>query len=123
MSKNLDAEIAVKPLEMAIANRGHHMGLIHHSDRGKEFACRVFRAALEAHKIAQSMSRKADCWDNAVVESFFKTLKTEIGTKVFNTRREAEAAIFDWIEVFYNRQRIHSTLGYLSPTVYEAKAS
>jgi putative transposase len=123
MSKSLDAKLAEDSLEMAVATRKPSKNLIHHSDRGREFASHRFRAALKTHQIIQSMSRKADCWDNAVVESFFKTLKAEIGTKSFNSRREAEIAVFDWIEVFYNRQRIHSTLGYLSPAVYEAKAS
>ena len=123
MSKRLDAKLSEDTLRMALTNRGVHAGLIHHSDRGKEFACQRFRENLKTHNIIPSMSRKADCWDNAVVESFFKTLKAELGNKKFETRQEAENSVFEWVEVFYNRQRIHSTLGYLSPTVYEARAS
>ena len=123
MSKRLDAKLVSDSLRMALERRGRPKGLIHHSDRGKEYACRYFRAILEKEKITQSMSRKGDCWDNAVVESFFKTLKTEIGTKTFRTRAMAKEAVFDWIEVFYNRQRMHSTLEYLSPAEYELKVS
>lgn len=120
MDKRLDAKLVVKGLDMALTNRRPNNQLIHHSDRGKEYACRQFRERLTSEKIQQSMSRKGDCWDNAVVESFFKSLKSEIG-HIFQTREEAEAQVFEWIEVFYNRQRLHSSLGYMTPTEYEMK--
>jgi putative transposase len=107
---------------MAIKNGGLKLGLIHHSDRGVQYASNEFRGLLKTNGIQCSMSRKGDCWDNAVAESFFHTLKVElIHGKTYNTRQEAKRAIFEYIEVFYNRQRRHSYLGYLSPDEYEKK--
>jgi len=107
---------------MAIKNGYFESGLIHHSDRGVQYASNEFQALLKTNGIQCSMSRKGDCWDNAVAESFFHTLKVElIHGKTCNTRQEAKAAIFEYIEGFYNRQRRHSYLGYLSPDEYEKK--
>jgi len=107
---------------MAIQNGSLKPGWLYHSDRGVQYACNDFQALLKAHNIECSMSRKGDCWDNAVAESFFHTLKVElIHGKTYNTRQEAKTAIFDYIEIFYNRQRRHSYLGYLSPTDFEKK--
>ena len=107
---------------MAIKNGCFESGLIHHSDRGVQYASNEFRALLKTNKIQCIMSRKGDCWDNAVAESFFHTLKVElIHGKTYNTRQEAKTAIFEYIEGFYNRQRRHSYLGYLSPDEYEKK--
>jgi transposase InsO family protein len=109
-------------MQSAIDYRKPKRALIHHSDQGKEFASRGFRELLELNKIVPSMSRKGDCWDNAVAESFFKTIKTELVPRSgFTTRSEARGRVFEWIEAIYNRQRLHSTLGYLPPALYESK--
>jgi transposase InsO family protein len=120
MSSTLHAAVAVDALSMAIDQRQPAHGLIHHSDRGVQYACSEFRAALHASGLVASMSRKGNCYDNAAKESFFHTLKTElVNHEHYRTREEARASVFDYIEVFYNRQRIHSTLGYLSPSDFE----
>ena len=107
---------------MAIKNGCFEPGLIHHSDRGVQYASNEFQALLKTNGIQCSMSQKGDCWDNAVAESFFHTLKVElIHGKTYITRQEAKTAIFEYIEGFYNRQRRHSYLGYLSPDEYEKK--
>ena len=107
---------------MAVKSGCVESGLIHHSDRGVQYASAEFQELLKAHTIRCSMSRKGDCWDNAVAESFFHTLKVElIHGKLYDTRQEAKADIFEFIEVFYNRQRRHSYLGYLSPADFEKK--
>ncbi len=122
MSQRINEELTLSALRMAIERRRPKHGLIHHSDRGSQYASRRYRKLLSAIKARQSMSRKGDCWDNAVVESFFATLKSEfIHRNRFQTRREATSQIFEWIEVFYNRIRIHSTLGYLSPMQFESE--
>jgi putative transposase len=117
LSKNMEAKNAtIKALEMAIKNRPITQQLIFHSDRGIQYACSEFRKKLECLGIKQSMSRKGNCWDNAVAESFFKTIKTEmIYQQTYKTRAKASLAIFEYIEVWYNRKRRHSYLGYLSP--------
>jgi len=99
---------------------GNLRGPIHHSDRGSQYASGDFQRLLDEHGITCSMSRKGNCWDNAVSESFFGTLKTELD-EPFATRAIAHAKLFDYIEVFYNRRRLHSTLNYTSPAAYEAK--
>ena len=107
---------------MALLRRQPKPGLIHHSDRGVQYACDDHRELLAAHGITMSMSRKGNCWDNAVAESFFSILERElIDDADWHTRREAMSAIFEFIEVWYNRQRRHSTLNYLSPADYETK--
>ena len=120
MRDTLDAELAVSALHMAIGARRPARGLIHHSDRGSQYACGAYQAILAAHGLRPSMSRKGNCWDNAVAESFFATLELELIAKArWETRDEARRAIFRYIETWYNRQRRHSTLGYISPAVYE----
>lgn len=122
MGRWITRQLAIDALNMAIKNGCFESGLIHHSDRGVQYASNEFQTLLKANEIRCSMSRKGDCWDNAVAESFFHTLKVElIHGKTYNTRQEAKTAIFEYIEVFYNRQRRHSYLGYLSPDEYEKK--
>ena len=107
-------------MKMAIDRRSPRGHLIHHSDRGVQYACKDFRNLLEAHGMRASMSRKGNCYDNAATESFFHTLKTElVHHEHYRTRAEARASIFEYIEAFYNRQRMHSTLGYRSPVEFE----
>jgi len=105
---------------MAIWQRKPPKGLIWHTDRGSQYVSYSHSKLTKQHGIIQSMSRKGDCWDNAVAESFFHTIKTElIYQNKFKTREEANHAVFEYIEVFYNRIRMHSTNGYLSPVKYE----
>ena len=105
---------------MAVQHRQPNEGLIHHTDRGSTYAMKSYRETLSRYGMISSMSRKRDCWDNAVAESLFSNLKNELEYWVnFNTREEARAAIFDYIEVFYNRQRIHQTLNYQTPEQFE----
>jgi putative transposase len=122
MRETLDADLAVSALEMAIARRRPEPGLIHHSDRGVQYACADYRAVLTKHEMLASMSRKGNCWDNAVAESFFSTLELElIDRHRWKTRDEARRAIFRYIETWYNQRRRHSTLDYVSPAVYEER--
>jgi putative transposase len=124
MSDRLTTGLVLGALDAALSTRKVINGLIHHSDRGKEYASQEFRDRLYKLGIRQSMSREADCWDNAVAESFFHTLKAELGgIYCWKTRQEARTAVFEWIEVFYNRQRLHSTLGYVAPAVYEQEVA
>jgi transposase InsO family protein len=121
MRSTLAAELALSALRMALATRQPARGLIHHSDRGVQYACGEYRGLLATHGVEPSMSRTGDCWDNAVAESFFATLELElIARHRWATRREARQAIFRYIETWYNLRRRHSTLGYLSPAEYEA---
>lgn len=123
MDKRLTGALAISALNMALAQRTPVVGLLHQSDRGGQYCAAGYRAMLDNHGVTASMSRKGDCWDNAPVESFFGTLKTElINHERYETRKEAMADIFNYIEVFYNRKRRHSSLGYLSPTEFEARA-
>jgi putative transposase len=124
MDKTMTTELVIESLNMGLKRQGLATAsdLTAHSDRGSQYASEDFRLKLAAHKITASMSRKGNCYDNAFVETFFKTLKTElIYRNKFKTRSEAKAAIFEFIEVWYNRQRLHSSLGYLTPEDYEAK--
>lgn len=122
MGRWITRQLVIDALNMAIMNEYPKSGLIHHSDRGVQYASNEFRALLKTNGIQCSMSRKGDCWDNAVAESFFHTLKVElIHGKTYNTRQQAKTGIFEYIEVFYNRQRRHSYLGYLSPVDFEKK--
>ena len=124
MGQRLTVELAERALMMALANRAPTAGLLHHSDRGSQYAATSYQRVLDAHGLIPSMSRKGNCWDNACVESFFGTLKRElVYHRRYATREEATQDIFEYIEVFYNRQRRHSTLGYHSPAEYEAKAA
>ena len=107
---------------MALKRRNPPKGLIYHTDRGSQYASYEHKNLLEKHGIVQSMSKKGDCWDNAVAESFFHSLKTElIHHEKFLTRSQANEKIFEYIEIFYNRQRLHSSNGYMSPTEFEDK--
>ena len=120
MSNRMGAELVNQALLMAIAQRKPKPGLMIHSDQGSQYASHLFQDNLTEHGFVCSMSRKANCWDNSVSESFFHTLKTElIYHEQYATREQAQNAIFEYIEVFYNRQRRHSTLGYLSPLAFE----
>jgi putative transposase len=115
------AALPIAALEMAIARRKPLPGLICHTDQGTQYSSMAYREALHGNGLAPSMSRKGNCHDNAVAESFFSNLKNElIHHATCNTRREAKAAIFDYIELFYNRMRPHQTLGY--KTLAEAEA-
>jgi len=121
MAEHMRTELVLTALEAALGQRvPSQTGLVFHSDRGSQYASRDYRDALLKADITCSMSRKANCWDNAVAESFFGTLKIElIYPRIFSTRAIARTIIAEWIEVFYNRQRLHSTLGYLAPAQFE----
>jgi transposase InsO family protein len=121
MGNRITQELTLSALRMALWKRKPGRGLLSHSDRGSQYTSVAYRKLLSDHGIVCSMSRKGNCWDNAVAESFFHTLKTElVYHEDYATRAEAKSDIFDWIEVFYNRKRRHSSLGYLSPARYEA---
>jgi transposase InsO family protein len=120
MSESLERTIVIDALKMAYRRRKPRKGLIHHSDRGSQYASDDYRNLLKEYGMRMSMSRKGNCWDNAVMESFFGTLKKElVHHKRYRTRDEARRDIFEFIEVFYNRERLHSSLGYMSPADYE----
>jgi len=122
MSDSLASDLALDALKMAVKQQRGILStkLIFHYDRGVQYACDRFKNLLKMCSITQSMSRKGNCWDNAPAESFFHTLKVEhIFGQKFLTRAEAKASIFEWIEVFYNRSRLHSTLGYVAPADFE----
>jgi putative transposase len=120
MRESLEAELSVAALRMALARRQPQPGLLHHTDRGVQYAATDYRELLAAHHITASMSRRANCYDNAVAESFFATLRWELLDRHhWQTHAAARSAIFEYIEVWYNRQRRHSALGYLSPLQFE----
>ena len=120
MSSRMTAQLVCDALTVALWQRRPKAGLIHHSDRGSQYASKAFRELLKAHGIKGSMSRQGDCWDNAVVESFFGSLKQErVHWRYYQTRYEAQQDILNYISVFYNNYRLHSTLGYVSPSDYE----
>ena len=120
MKNTLEACLATDALTMALWGRKPGRDLLHHSDRGVQYASGEYQALLNEHGITCSMSRKGDCWDNAVAESFFATLEWElIEDSDWHTHEEARQAIFDYIEIWYNRQRRHSSLGYTTPAAYE----
>jgi transposase InsO family protein len=120
MSDRNDQPLVVAALQMAIEHRQPPAGVIHHTDRGQLYAAKQYRQLMADHGIVPSMGRKGDCYDNAVAESFFSTLKNElIHDRRYEDREQARSDIFDYIEVFYNRQRLHQSLGYISPTDYE----
>jgi transposase InsO family protein len=123
VAPRLDRHLVLTALHQALMTRQPARGLLHHSDRGQTYTCGDYRAALQAAGIAVSMSRRGDCWDNAVVESFFATLKRElVSQERWATRGQAEKAVRDYL-AWYNQQRRHSTLGYLSPAAFEARLS
>lgn len=121
MKDTLHADLCVEALEMALAARMPGEGLLHHSDRGSQYCSDQYQTQLRNFKITCSMSRVGNCWDNAVVESLWASLKRElIYQRKFKTKEEARQTIFEWIVVWYNRKRRHSSLGYLSPEAFEA---
>jgi transposase InsO family protein len=123
MNKTLDSQLAMNALDMAIRRRGTGPQILH-SDQGSTYSTEQYREMLAQHAIRQSMSRKGNCWDNAPMESFFHSLKTELVMHCdYKTREEARASLFDYLEVFYNRQRRHSTIKYEAPLVFEASAT
>ncbi len=120
LSDSLERHSTIRAFNKAIQKRRPGQGVMVHSDRGVQYASREFRAVLQKHRFIQSMSRKGNCWDNAVAESFFHTIKTQmIYHRHFQNVMEAEQALFNYIEVYYNRRRKHSTNGYKSPAQYE----
>ena len=122
MDDNMRVSLVNDALEMAIKRRNPSSGLIWHTDRGSQYASNAHKDLLKKNGIVQSMSRKGNCWDNAVAESFFHSLKTEFTNhEMFETRAKANEMIFEYIEVFYNRERMHSSNNYLSPVEYEEK--
>lgn len=122
LSSRMTAAIVTDALRMAIITRQPGPGLVHHSDRGAQYASELFQQIISQHGYQCSMSRKGNCWDNSVAESFFRTLKSElIYQQKYESRAQAKGAIFEYIEVYYNRLRKHSTNGYLSPFNYEQK--
>ena len=123
MSKSNDKQLVLSALAMAVARRQPKSGVLHHTDRGSIYSSDEYRQRLSAHQFVSSMSRKADCYDNAVAESFFSTLKNELDFEgVFESREQAKIEIFKYIEIFYNRQRIHQSLNYITPEKMEALA-
>lgn len=121
MAPSMHAAVVVDALRMAIHRRRPAPGLIHHSDRGSQYASEAFRSLLAESGLLASMSRKGNCYDNAAMESFFHSLKTElVNHEHYRSHDQARASLFEYIEVFYNRQRLHSTLDYQSPADFEA---
>lgn len=120
MDAHREAVLVENALQMALARRHPEPGLLHHSDRGSQYTCQDYQALLARSGSIVSMSRKGDCYDNALMESFNGTLKTEcVEPESYQTRSQARQSIFEYLEAFYNRQRLHSSLGYVSPVVYE----
>lgn len=123
MKAEMTAQLVTDALLMAVWRRGKPDALLHHSDRGSQYTSEQFQKFLSAHGFTCSMSRSGNCWDNAAMESFFSSLKTErIGRKIYRTRDEAKADVFDYIERFYNVKRRHSAIGYKSPMEFEMSA-
>ena len=121
MADHMRVDLVSDALKMALVQRSPREGLLHHSDRGVQYASDDYMHLLQSHNIEASMSGKGDCWDNAVMESFWATLKTElVNHEHYATREQARASIFEYIEVFYNRKRLHSSLEYKSPEAFEA---
>ncbi len=122
MDARMKTDLVANALKMAYERRNPGVGLLHHSDRGSQYASADYQQLLKAYGMQASMSRKGDPWDNAPMESFFHTLKTELTHhRRYQTREEARRDIFEYIEVFYNRQRLHSSLGYKSPAEFESE--
>jgi putative transposase len=122
MSERLEKKLALDALSMALTERQPQGGLIHHSDRGSQYASYEYQQLLAKHDLVSSMSRKGNCWDNAVAESFFATLKIELAYQTrWNTRAQARNEVFEYIEIFYNHRRRHSALDYLCPDEFERR--
>ena len=123
VDKRMTTNLIEEALLQAIWRRTPQSGLMFHSDRGSQYASESFKRLLRMHQITSSMSRKGNCWDNAVAESFFKTIKTELTYHCsYATKEEAKLSIFEYIEVFYNRKRLHSSIGYMAPMQFEMVA-
>lgn len=121
MANHMESSLVSEALKMALARRDPGEGLLHHSDRGVQYASEDYLHLLHSNEMRISMSGKGDCWDNAAMESFWATLKTElVNHEHYATHEQARASIFEYIEVFYNRKRLHSSLGYVSPETFEA---
>lgn len=124
MKTTLREELAIDALEMAVQTRGEETPQIHHSDQGSQYSSRTFLAKLREYRIKSSMNQRGSCYDNAVVESFFKTLKAELVRTVrFDRIEDTRMKLFEFIEVFYNRKRLHSSLGYKSPVEFETRTT
>ncbi len=121
MQTRMTTRLVAEPLHMALGQRQPMAALLHHSDQGSQYASRDYQALLKAHGVTVSMSGTGNCYDNARMESFFATLKTECVTQRFDTRAHARRAIFEYIEVWYNRQRRHSALDYLCLAAFEQR--
>ncbi|SEL33904.1 putative transposase [Nitrosovibrio tenuis] len=120
MQPTMTAQLVMDALLMAILRHGRPEAVLHHSDQASQYTSEDFQRLLESHGITCSMSRRGNCWDNAAMESFFSTLKTErLGRRQYRTRNELRADVFDYIERFYNPKRRHSTIGYISPIQFE----
>jgi transposase InsO family protein len=120
LDKNLNSDLVERALKNALMDRRVEKGIIFHSDQGIQYASQSFRKILKDNGFIQSMSRKGNCYDNAITETFFHTLKTELIHRTkYRTREEARRSIFEYIEIFYNRRRLHSAIGYCSPVEYE----
>ncbi|MDQ3398687.1 MAG: IS3 family transposase, partial [Deinococcota bacterium] len=122
MAEHMKTDLVVQALQSAVTKRKPAPGLIHQSDRGSQYTSRLYQSSLVAQGMLPSFSGKGACFDNAVIESFWATLKRELvyPQKRFATRKEARTAIFEFIEIYYNRERLHSSLGYQTPEVYES---
>lgn len=122
MSDRMRDDLVISALQQAVIHRHPEAGLIHHSDRGGQYSSKDFRDLLLKYNIVASTSGSGNCYDNAVIESFFHTLKTEhIHFEQYKSREQAKCSIFEYVEIFYNRQRLYSTLGYTSPVVFERR--
>lgn len=122
MSASMTAQLVIDALTMALWRRGRPDALLHHSDQGSQYTSEAFQRLLADMRVDCSMSRSGNCWDNAAMESFFSSLKTErVSRRTYRTRDDAKADVFDYIERFYNPKRRHSTIGYLSPIAFEEK--
>jgi transposase InsO family protein len=122
MDEHMETSLVEQALQMGMLRRQPSEGLLHHSDQGCQYTSEAYQRALARYQCQVSMSRVGNCFDNAAMESFFKTLKTECACQPFPTRALARTAIFEYIEGWYNRQRLHSSLGYLSPMEFELKS-
>lgn len=122
MGSRITADLVCGALKMALKRRNYPKDVLVHSDRGSQYCSKAYRKLIQEHQLTQSMSRKGNCWDNAVAESFFHSLKVErINRRVFRTQQEARNTIFSYIEMYYNRDRLHSSIGYTSPAEYEVQ--
>ncbi len=120
MASHMREPLVNEALQMALGRRCPEAGLLHHSDRGVQYACEHYQSTLKTAGIRVSMSRKGNCWDNSVMERFWGSLKSECTDgKIYVTREEAKADVIDYVEMFYNSSRLHSTLGYVSPMQFE----